>query len=207
MLRVIRELKPTWVVGENVPGIVSLALDTVLSDLEAEGYEVQTFVIPACGVDAPHRRDRVAILAHALNWGGTLRGDRELQNTASDAGQRSDHRRGTPAAQPRERRQDKSRLTGVADGIRTAVHKTHSDPDADRLQGRHIDKVVDDASFTDCSSREREREIESRGYDGLLRSFLEVTPLGIIGRMNPEWVEWLMGYPIGWTELNALETR
>ena len=157
MLRVIRELKPTWVVGENVPGIVSLALDTVLSDLEAEGYEVQTFVIPACGVDAPHRRDRVAILAHALNWGGTLRGDRELQNTASDAGQRSDHRRGTPAAQPRERRQDKSRLTGVADGIRTAVHKTHSDPDADRLQGRHIDKVVDDASFTDCSSRERER--------------------------------------------------
>lgn len=46
-----------------------------------------------------------------------------------------------------------------------------------------------------------------RGYDGLLRSFLEVTPLGKIGRMNPEWIEWLTGYPIGWTELNASETR
>lgn len=48
-----------------------------------------------------------------------------------------------------------------------------------------------------------ERERRGRGYDGLLRSFVEVTPRGKIGLMNPEWVEWLMGYPIGWTELNV----
>ena len=54
MLRVIEEIKPTWVVGENVAGIVSLALDQVLSDLESKGYETQAFIIPACGVDAPH---------------------------------------------------------------------------------------------------------------------------------------------------------
>ena len=42
-----------------------------------------------------------------------------------------------------------------------------------------------------------------RGYDGLLRSLVEVTPLGKTGQLNPEWVEWLMGYPIGWTELNV----
>ena len=64
MLRVIHELRPAWVLGENVPGIVNLALDTVLSDLEAAGYEGQAFIVPACGVDAPHRRDRVAILAY-----------------------------------------------------------------------------------------------------------------------------------------------
>ena len=52
-----------------------------------------------------------------------------------------------------------------------------------------------------------ERERERRGYDGLLRSLVEVTPRGKIGPMNPEWVEWLMGYPIGWTELNASETQ
>lgn len=46
----------------------------------------------------------------------------------------------------------------------------------------------------------------ARGYDGLLRSLVEVTPLGRLGPMNPMWVEWLMGYPIGWTELNASET-
>ena len=65
MLRVIQELRPTWVVGENVAGIVSMALDTVLSDLEGIGYACQAFIIPACAVDAPHRRDRCAIVAYA----------------------------------------------------------------------------------------------------------------------------------------------
>ena len=64
MLRVIRELRPRWVVGENVAGIITLALDQVYTDLENEGYTVQAFVIPACAVDAPHRRDRCAIISH-----------------------------------------------------------------------------------------------------------------------------------------------
>lgn len=63
MLRVISELKPAWVVGENVAGIVNMALDQVLSDLEGQGYAARTFVVPACAVDAPHRRDRCAIVA------------------------------------------------------------------------------------------------------------------------------------------------
>ncbi|MBQ8797206.1 MAG: DNA cytosine methyltransferase [Oscillospiraceae bacterium] len=66
MLRVIREIRPRWVVGENVAGIVTLALDTVLSDLESIGYACQAVIIPACAVDAPHRRDRCAILAYRM---------------------------------------------------------------------------------------------------------------------------------------------
>lgn len=69
MLRVVQELRPAWVVGENVAGIVTMALDTVLSDLESIGYACQTFIIPACAVDAPHRRDRCAIMAHAESEG------------------------------------------------------------------------------------------------------------------------------------------
>ncbi len=65
MLRVIRQIQPTWIVGENVPGIVSMALDTVLFDLESEGYACQTYIIPACAVNAIHRRDRVWILAYS----------------------------------------------------------------------------------------------------------------------------------------------
>jgi DNA (cytosine-5)-methyltransferase 1 len=64
MLRVISTVRPTWVIGENVAGIVSLALDDVLSDLENEGYSCQSFIIPACAVNAPHRRDRVWIVAN-----------------------------------------------------------------------------------------------------------------------------------------------
>lgn len=65
MLRVVRTVRPTWVVGENVAGIVSMELDTVLSDLEGIGYASQAFVVPACAVNALHRRDRVWIVAHA----------------------------------------------------------------------------------------------------------------------------------------------
>lgn len=65
MLRVVRSIRPTWVVGENVAGIVSLELDAVLSDLEGIGYTCQAFVVPACAVGALHRRDRVWIIAHA----------------------------------------------------------------------------------------------------------------------------------------------
>ena len=74
MLRVISELRPTWVVGENVAGIVNMALDQVYADLENEGYSVQAFIIPACAVDAPHRRDRCAIVAHTESIG--LQGER-----------------------------------------------------------------------------------------------------------------------------------
>lgn len=69
MLRVISELRPAWVVGENVAGIVNMALDQVYADLENEGYTVQAFIIPACAVDAPHRRDRCAIVAYTKRIG------------------------------------------------------------------------------------------------------------------------------------------
>ena len=69
MLRVIATIKPTYVVGENVTGIIGLALDTVLSDLEAQNYTTETFIIPACSKNAWHRRDRVWIVAYANSIG------------------------------------------------------------------------------------------------------------------------------------------
>ena len=69
MLRVINSVKPAWIVGENVDGIINLALDDVLADLEGEGYETRAFVLPACGVGAAHRRYRVAIVGHAKHDG------------------------------------------------------------------------------------------------------------------------------------------
>lgn len=67
MLRAIREIRPRWVVGENVRGLVSwnggLVFDEVQTDLEAEGYEILPFILPACAVNAPHRRDRAWFVA------------------------------------------------------------------------------------------------------------------------------------------------
>ena len=69
MLRVIQEVEPVWVICENVPGIINMELDNVLSDLESEGHSCQSFIIPACAVDAPHRRDRVWVVAHSISKG------------------------------------------------------------------------------------------------------------------------------------------
>ncbi len=69
MLRAIREIRPSWVVGENVFGLINwsggLVFDEVQADLEAEGYEVFPYVLPACAVNAPHRRDRVWFVAYS----------------------------------------------------------------------------------------------------------------------------------------------
>lgn len=65
MFRLLQETRPTWLIGENVAGFITMALDDVLSDLESEGYACQSFVIPACAVGGIHRRDRVWIVAHS----------------------------------------------------------------------------------------------------------------------------------------------
>lgn len=74
MLRAIREVKPRWVVGENVYGLVNwnggVVFDEVQSDLEAEGYEVWAVILPAAAVNAPHRRDRIWIIAHSKSEQG-----------------------------------------------------------------------------------------------------------------------------------------
>ena len=68
MLRIIQEVSPEWVVGENVFGLINwsggLVFDEVQADLEAAGYEVQPYVLPACAVNAPHRRDRIWFVAY-----------------------------------------------------------------------------------------------------------------------------------------------
>jgi DNA (cytosine-5)-methyltransferase 1 len=70
MFSLVKKHRPSWVIGENVAGHIGMGLDDVLSDLEGEAYAVRTFVIPACAVDAPHRRDRVWIVAHTDGIGG-----------------------------------------------------------------------------------------------------------------------------------------
>lgn len=62
---IVAQKRPSWCVFENVYGHVSMGLDQVLSDLEADGYATRAFIVPACSVDAPHKRDRVWIIAHA----------------------------------------------------------------------------------------------------------------------------------------------
>jgi DNA (cytosine-5)-methyltransferase 1 len=85
MLRCIKEVKPRWIVGENVRGLVSwnggLVFNEVYDDLEREGYEVQSFLIPAAGVNAPHQRYRIWFVAYSNDKGrGTRFGQVQSEN-------------------------------------------------------------------------------------------------------------------------------
>lgn len=98
MLRAIRELAPRWVVGENVFGIVNwsdgLVFEQVCADLENEGYEVQPYLLSACAVDAPHRRDRVWFVAHRSNAGAeVLQREGAIGFCASGATTNANHKR------------------------------------------------------------------------------------------------------------------
>ena len=90
MLRAIREVRPRYVVGENVRGLTNwnggLVFDEVQADLEAEGYEVTPFLLPACAVNAPHRRDRIWFVAHA-NSNGQHGSNCEHEKQPSERGQ------------------------------------------------------------------------------------------------------------------------
>ncbi len=69
-IRVISDIRPTWALLENPPGIGDVGLAGVLSDLEGIGYETRVFGIPACAVGAPHRRERYWIVAHSESLSG-----------------------------------------------------------------------------------------------------------------------------------------
>ena len=88
MFRIIQAFKPTWIIGENVANFVNMAFQRTKTDLESEGYEVQPFIIPACGVNAPHKRDRVWIVAHAgcsLLQGPVKQGTDGMEDREQDA--------------------------------------------------------------------------------------------------------------------------
>jgi DNA (cytosine-5)-methyltransferase 1 len=134
MLRVIRLTKPEWVIGENVGGILTieagLVFEQACSDLEANGYTVQPFVIPAVALDAIHRRDRVWIIAHDES---KRRQKRPVQARKHSEGQSATQRQwddlwvqpiGSNTFQFRE--EDESFICGVDDGLPDRV---------DRLKG------------------------------------------------------------------------
>ena len=92
MFRVIKEVKPTWIIAENVRGIINIqdgmVFETVCSDMESEGFEVQAFIIPAAGVGAPHKRERVWIVGYSKHNGSLTakikRGNNKINDRAEE---------------------------------------------------------------------------------------------------------------------------
>ena len=92
MFRVIKEVQPTFIIAENVRGIINIqdgmVFETVCADLESEGFEIQTFIIPAAGVGAPHKRERVWIVGYSKHNGSLTseikRGDNKINDRTEE---------------------------------------------------------------------------------------------------------------------------
>jgi DNA (cytosine-5)-methyltransferase 1 len=107
MFRIIKEFKPLWIIAENVRGIINIqdgvVFEGVHADLESQNYETQTFIIPAAGVGAPHRRDRVWVVANSRR---TIRGEQSSRNKESI---------GSGTSQKTERTFDRDSITGSSE--------------------------------------------------------------------------------------------
>ena len=159
MFRVIKEFKPRWIIAENVRGIINIqdgvVFENVCTDLESQGYETQTFIIPAAGVGAPHRRDRVWIVANSRR---TIRGQQSSRNkesTGSGASQetkrsadsdsfaRSSEREKIMANTHIERLEGqlRSKLQGTREGFTNSSKRTQRQWDIEPDVGRVADGV------------------------------------------------------------------
>ena len=177
MLRAIREISPRWVVGENVRGLTNwnggVVFDEVQADLEDEGYEVTPFLLPACAVNAPHRRDRIWFVAHSTrtsNRTNELRGIRQ-----------------------QDAKIDRERTQTIYDAIRpNGFEGIASNPDSFRQQCR---------KKRECSKRESQPNDKlfkglNKLYRGNFKMFPSVSPIcngddGISDRLDsitfPKW--------------------
>jgi site-specific DNA-cytosine methylase len=156
--RLIRELRPRYVVVENVAALLARGMERVLGDLAACGYDAEWDCIPASAVGAPHRRDRVWLVAYP-------------------------------------RSQDAKRA-GATD------YELSRDRDKDLLHVR-IARMWPTPTTQDAANDGGPSQFERNSLP--LNAAVKTTtspPAG--GSLNPTWVEWLMGFPLGWTDLRSL---
>lgn len=117
MLRVIREIRPGWVIGENVYGLVRTELDDILNDLEKADYTARAYTLKACEVGALFSGERIAIVAASNDRRTFMRRNTQFSSNDKSKRGRDNYRRGTPKFNTGQWRTLESRPYGVANGI------------------------------------------------------------------------------------------
>ena len=174
MCRVIAELRPRWVLGENVAGFINMGLDKTIFDMAKAGYAVLPFVFPACGVGAWHERQRTFIVAADVSHTPCLRqqhrqGRGKLDVFLSDNGI--------------FRKQNKD---GTIWSLSLSAAVFYLTPAA----SEGYRSTLKPAAFRDKSP-------SSNLSAQVIR---QEQPLSEKAALNPDWVEWLMGFPPKWTD-------
>jgi DNA (cytosine-5)-methyltransferase 1 len=192
MLRAIREIQPTWVVAENVLGILTIergmVFESVCADLENQGYKTQSFIIPACAVGAPHLRYRVWIIA--------CRADTGIENLYTENISRQriianpDSIGSNQSADNRERQNEiRSSTKPQRKFARLGGERNTSDTDENRQQNDECKRIFEIETF--CSSEVPADPASSRRIQ-----IVENRPSGQSEQNIPDWEEFPTQPPI-----------
>ena len=197
---------PRWVCVENVFGLLSIehgmALESMLSALEAEGYEVLPFVIPACGVDAPHRRERVWIVAHASGTGqrpdNGRRPVRDAERDGAGAVRQHEQRQGAGCSSADvAHAEERTERAGLCAGEQAGIGR--------RRPGNGCGDVADAEKFARRRYMRRTTTLSLSRNAGNARETLPRIARKLDGcqggQLSPRWECWLMGYPLDWLDL------
>lgn len=164
--RVVGELRPRYVLVENVPGLATRGLGLVVGDLSALGYDAEWQVVSAASVGAPHIRERIFVVAYPC-------GERRQQDAGRSHGNETQDAGGA--------RKKITSLTVMVKAI-----------EQDKFREMWPTATATANMHTGPGSSGREGGLNLQ------------TAVG--GSLNPRWVEWLMGFPVGWTDLSSSET-
>lgn len=203
MLRVIHEIRPRYVLAENVRGAVNLALDTVYSNLVDEGYKVYPYVISASAVGAPHQRERLFVVGVRADvadavaerlQGGEWRGTLLEQGEASSGA-----------------------VAECGEGRLWPTPKAGACGMTARTSNRPIEKSTHLTTQVYLQEQKakmwptpRAKNTESYSSDGFRPTLAQCVPgesKPAPGQLSPLWVECLMNFPEGWTDLDVDEPK
>jgi DNA (cytosine-5)-methyltransferase 1 len=220
MFRIIKTFKPKFVIGENVKGLINIqdgvVFETVCTDLESEGYEVQAFNIPAAGVGAPHRRERIWILAtlgnSELNGSSTTKITRSIIETSNNNKERENATRefkGTSKSRNSQDVENPRRTLQQGTVLQGENENEIRKGNADQSQRSSSSSEYDVANPSSEQSHSNDNGQEQREISQQEQIELGGRSSGHCGQatgsLNPTWVEWLMGYPAGYTDLKDWE--
>lgn len=233
MLRIISEVRPRYVLAENVRGAINLALDTVYSGLVGEGYKVYPYVIPASAVGAPHKRERLFVVG--------IREDVQRRYTEAIENPGCELRQGGGEYGEVEgkTREGTTRDAQFSGGTLWPTPRAQEPGKTTEGYGRGLQELVEGKEQRKLWPTPTQRDYKgASAEEGLIRndgkSRMDQLPNAVKfwptprefmykdsivdrnkgnigekvgGQLNPDWVEQLMGYPEGWTDLDVDEPR
>jgi DNA (cytosine-5)-methyltransferase 1 len=204
MLRIISEVRPIYVLAENVRGAVNLALPIVTSGLEGEGYKVWASVVPASAFGAPHKRERLFVLGVRCDVADAVAG-RLFEHTWESALSKRSERTATcgkrclwptPSVKGNYNRRGLSERSG--NGLETAVKMWPTLRSRDAKSEGFDAGIRRNSPTLPTTVKCVEIAVTRNGEEDSMQQHIEA---GDFGNLNPDWASLLMGFPYWWTDI------